>query len=321
MLNSEFRNQILHQIKRELQNIEGPSARRLLEFILDNPGKLIRPAIILRLCEILGGNMAQAVKSSVALELLHEMSLIHDDIIDKSPLRRGVTAYCLKYGESRAIIDGDILFNFALKILDNHMDLRTLVQTVSKVSIGQARELEYRFTQPTDLLPEHILKIMELKTGIVFQTCLELACNAADRKDMYDALSQVFLDCGVLFQIQDDLIDFQESTEILGKVARWDIQESKPNLFYAFALNDPKTQEEIYEIFQKPIGMKTKGDIEIVSNIFSQQISKVLDIKEIYRKKTERVIQSLKKDENLPNLSETLDFLEMIIDFFVDRHK
>ncbi len=321
MLDSEFRNQILHQIKGELQNIENSSAIRLQEFILDNPGKLIRPAIILRLCEILGGNMTQAVQSSVALELLHEMSLIHDDIIDKSPLRRGVDAYYLKHGESRAIIDGDILFNLALKSLDDPMDLKTLVQTASKVSSGQTRELEYRFTQTTDLLPEHILKIMELKTGIVFQSCLELACNAADRKDLYDALSQVFLDCGVLFQIQDDLIDFQESTQVLGKVARWDIQESKPNLFYAFALNDPKTHEEVYVIFQKPIGMKTKGDIEKVSNIFSRQISKVLDIKETYRKKTEHEIQSVKKDENLPNLSETLDFLEMIIDFFVDRHK
>ena len=321
MLESEFRNQILHQIKEELQNMKGPSAIRLQEFILGNPGKLIRPAIILRLCEILSGNMAQAVRSSVALELLHEMSLIHDDIMDKSPLRRGVTAYYLKHGESRAIIDGDILFNFALKTLDNPMDLRTLVQTTSKVSSGQARELEYRFTQATNLLPEHILKIMELKTGIVFQTCLELACNAANRKDLYDALSQVFLDCGVLFQIQDDLIDFQESTEVLGKVARWDIQESKPNLFYTFALNDLNTREEVYEIFKKPIGKKTQGDIEKVSNIFSRQISKVLDIKETYRKKTKYEIQLAKKNEDIPNLSEILDFLEMILEFFVGRHK
>ena len=95
MLNSEFKNEIIHQIKGELQNIGSLIAIRLQEFILGNPGKLIRPAIILRLCEILGGNMAQVIQSSVALELINEMSLIHDDIIDKSPLLRGVNTYCL----------------------------------------------------------------------------------------------------------------------------------------------------------------------------------------------------------------------------------
>lgn len=320
----ELANQLQDALSVALEGLPAPIKVRIEDYILGQQGKMVRPLLVMKINELLSGNAKTGLDYGIAVELLHNMSLIHDDILDHAPLRRGRKAYHARHGIERAVNDGDVLLILALYRVDEEARL-AILETALEVAEGQARELDDRLDNRFEFTEQDALKIMELKTATVFRTCIRLACVSAGRKDISDYFGDFAIHAGVAFQIQDDLLDILGESEVFGKKSLWDVQESKRNLFLAYALEKQnKETEHLIEIYSKAVGTKTDREVEFVANLFRHD--EVIDraIKERERQ-LELALNSLEQiKEDSPDdvhVERLCEFLHEFALFMVRREK
>ncbi|MHA2270886.1 MAG: polyprenyl synthetase family protein [Candidatus Hodarchaeales archaeon] len=264
------------EIERSLKDIPEPIRTRLSEYVLKSSGKMLRPMMILEISRILTGSPDSGMHHAKITELLHNMSLIHDDIADWAPLRRGHEAYHIKWGIERAVLDGDVLLTFALNQLDENTR-EIIMKTVYSIAVGNALEVEYRLKSSFEFTPQKALEIMRLKTADVFRVALEIACVAAGEPTEFGKeFGEFAIHAGLAFQIQDDFLDIYTSHKDWGKKQLWDIQESKRNLFLAHGLQLPDPDgQRLIEIYSKPVGKKTEDDLKEVVSIFAKVMPQI----------------------------------------------
>jgi geranylgeranyl diphosphate synthase type II len=314
-----------------IEGLESPTKDRILEFILSTKGKQLRPALIAVTTKLLTQEeedqekfMTRSYNFAVTIELLHNMTLIHDDLIDNAPVRRGKEAFHIRYGADRALHDGDVLHAYALTILnDDPAGLKLVVDYAYQVGLGNAIELEDRLDQNFDFEMDRVIKIMEYKTAVVFAGCVRLGCLAANRENLFtEDLNRAICAAGIAFQIQDDYLDILGNPEEFGKIQYWDIQESKRNLFLYFSLQT-EDAAKIKEIFNKEIGQKTKEDIEATLKIFRSIQDKVKNVRDQYAKIAIEGLKSIQQsiDENDYQAEELIDFLLILTKFLIEREK
>ncbi|UCE14511.1 MAG: polyprenyl synthetase family protein, partial [Candidatus Heimdallarchaeota archaeon] len=191
------------------------------------------------------------------------------------------------------------------------------------VSSGNALELEDRLEKNFEFDMDHVIKIMELKTAIVFAGCVKLGCISGRREELFtDRLHEAIVAAGIAFQIQDDFLDILGNPEQFGKVPYWDIQESKRNLFLFFALQTPYASQ-VREIYNKPVGEKTDEDIQTVLEAFRSVKEKVRVVRDKYAQfslKELEIIQSELNEEDSEG-KDLFDFLRVLVQFLVEREK
>ena len=326
--------EIMEHLNRKLtQAIDGlvsPTKERIRDFILNNKGKRLRPALIAVTTNILVKEtdyretaMERSYNAAIAIELLHNMTLIHDDLIDGAPIRRGKKAFHVLHGTNRALHDGDVLHAYALTLLKNEPTLNLVLDYAYQVSLGNAIELEDRIDHNFNFDKNHILEIMKLKTAIVFAGCVKLGCLAANRGDLFtDRLHEAIVAAGIAFQIQDDYLDILGNPEQFGKVPYWDIQESKRNLFLYFALQTPYAPQ-IKEIYNKQVGEKTEEDIKFVIEAFQSVNQKVREVRDEYSKFCLQELDTIPSELNSGDeeTKDLFDFLKILVQFLVMREK
>jgi geranylgeranyl diphosphate synthase type II len=311
--------------------LESPTKDRILEFILSTKGKQLRPALIVVTTKILTQEeddqekfMSRSYNFAVTIELLHNMTLIHDDLIDNAPIRRGKKAFHIRFGSDRALHDGDVLHAYALTILnDDPAGLKLVVDYAYQVGLGNAIELEDRLDQNFDFEMERVIDIMEYKTAVVFAGCVQLGCLAANREDLFtEELNRAIIAAGIAFQIQDDYLDILGNPEEFGKIQFWDIQESKRNLFLYFSLQT-EAAEKIKEIYNKEIGKKSREEIETTLSIFRSIQDEVKNVRDHYAKNAIDGLTSIKQgiDENDLQAMELIDFLLILTKYLIERKK
>ncbi|NHJ02011.1 MAG: polyprenyl synthetase family protein [Candidatus Heimdallarchaeota archaeon] len=325
---------ILENLNKELDQaieaMESPTKERIRNFILSTKGKQLRPSLIALTTKLLaeGSNgeeeaMQKSYNSAIAIELLHNMTLIHDDLIDNAPIRRGKDSFHIVHGRDRALHDGDVLHAYALTLLKDNPSLFYVIDYAYQVGLGNAIELEDRLDQNFNFDLAHVIKIMELKTAIVFAGCVRLGCLAANRMDLFTKkLDKAIIDAGIAFQIQDDYLDIQGDPEQFGKVQYWDIQESKRNLFLYFALQTEHA-EKIKAIYNKSVGEKSKEDIKYVLQVFHSCTEQV---KEVRNKYYNAAINGLDEVQNEISPDDTeaddlIEFLKILVRFLIEREK
>lgn len=322
-----------HLNKKLTQAIDGlvsPTKERIRDFILVTEGKRLRPALIAVTTHILVKDaeyreeaMERSYNAAIAIELLHNMTLIHDDLIDGAPIRRGKKAFHILHGADRALHDGDVLHAYALTLLKNEPTLNLVLDYAYQVSQGNAIELEDRLDHNFGFDMDHIIKIMELKTAIVFAGCVKLGCLAANRGDIFtDRLHEAIVAAGIAFQIQDDYLDILGNPEHFGKVPYWDIQESKRNIFLYFILQTDYAPK-IKQIYNKSVGEKTEEEINLVIEAFRSVNQKVRKVRDKY---TQFCIQELEAIQTElsgedSQVDELFDFLKVLVQFLVERKK
>jgi len=268
--------------------------------------------LILEINHILTGNPETGMRHAIVTELLHNMSLIHDDITDWAPLRRGKDSYHVQWGIERAVLDGDVLLTYALTQTDE-LTRETVLETVHSIAVGNAIEVEHRLLNNFDFKPDEALEIMRLKTADVFRVAVELACIAAGESKEFGQLFGPFaIHSGLAFQIQDDFLDIYTSHKSWGKKSLWDIQESKRNLFLAYGLELPDPyHQRLIEIYSKPVGKKTEEELKEVVEIFSKvmpQVEKERDHQiDLAINELDSTRQKLKDH---PKINELCDFFE-----------
>ncbi len=267
-------------------------------------GKRLRPLVAYLACEALGGDGMKTIPFGVALEFIHTFTLIHDDIMDKDEMRRGMPAVHKKYGENAAILAGDTLFAKAfetISMIKNEAIVKRLTRNVAimakEICEGQEMDMEFEEVEYVD---EQIwLEMIEKKTARMFEhAAMGGAIIANANEDEIEAMRKYGLNLGMAFQIWDDCLDVIGND--IGKPVGSDIREGKKTLMYlhSYRLNKEALKdygkggdvEKIIELFRK------NGSIEYAKKAAYEYSNKAIDaIKNLKESKAKDTLIKLAK--------------------------
>ena len=206
-------------------------------YLLNLGGKRLRPILTLMAADIFGNNHRKAIDAALAVEIFHNFTLMHDDIMDSAPIRRGSATVHNKWNTNTAILSGDAMMILAYHALESYKDplFRKLNSLFSKTAIevckGQQYDLD--FETQLEVTQGDYLEMIRLKTAVLVGCSLKMGAliggaNQADSKNLYDF--GVLL--GIAFQIQDDYLDAYANSESFGKQLSGDIIENKKTILY-----------------------------------------------------------------------------------------
>ena len=228
-----------------------------IEYALSQGGKRLRPLLVLLSCEMFGGNPDEAMNPAIGVEIFHNFTLLHDDIMDQAPLRRGAQTVYTKWNSNVAILSGDTMFvmayEYVCRIAPPKLPdvLATFNDTARKVCEGQQYDMNFE-TQAKVNLDDYFMMI-RLKTAVLIACCVKVGAimAGADPKDA-ENIYNFGENLGMAFQLQDDLLDAFGDTSKFGKEIGGDIVTNKKTFLYlkAFELADGDTLEELTQLFQ-----------------------------------------------------------------------
>ncbi|MDP3462468.1 MAG: polyprenyl synthetase family protein [Bacteroidales bacterium] len=261
-----------------------------IEYTMNQGGKRLRPLLTLLACDLFGGDTDKAIYPALSIEVFHNFTLVHDDIMDKAPLRRGLETVYKKWNDNIAILAGDTMFALAYSYaLKTDPELVPQVLSVfSKAAIevceGQQLDMNYE-TQQLVTIPEYI-HMIRLKTAVLLGASLEIGAICARAKA--DDIRKIYdfgIDLGIAFQIKDDLLDLYGEQEKFGKQTGGDIAANKKTYLYlkAHELASPMQANKLIEWFADTDQGKTTQKVAEVKAIFD-----ALDIK----RQVEEVMES-----------------------------
>jgi geranylgeranyl diphosphate synthase type I len=223
---------------KSLLPIERPDELYLaMRYLFDAGGKRLRPATLMLASEAVGGNPDEVLPAATAVELVHNFTLIHDDIMDQDELRRGIPAVHVKWGLSGAILAGDTLYSKSFHILSQNkaepVDMLQCMALMSLVctQICEGQWLDISFEKRDDVSEAEYLEMVEKKTAILYAVSAKIGVilGGGTQKEA-QALWDFGRFIGVAFQIYDDVLDLITPEDVLGKIRGSDIMEGKRTL-------------------------------------------------------------------------------------------
>ena len=247
----DVNNQIKYKLASEINLVH-----KMTSYHLKSGGKRIRPLLTLasaKLCGYINGN--RDVNLAACVELIHNATLLHDDVIDNSYLRRGIKTSNTIWGNQSSILVGDYLFSrcFEMMVADGSQEiLKLLSSTSSKIAQGEILQLEYK--GEIDILDETYFAIINSKTAALFAAATRVgACITNKNKKEKDALESYGRNLGLAFQIADDALDYYSTKTIFGKEIGKDFYEGKVTLPIIFLCQKANSKEKIFleKIFKK----------------------------------------------------------------------
>jgi len=220
-------------------------------YVLAGGGKRVRGALVLLSCEAVGGRARDALNTGLAVETLHNFTLVHDDIMDNAPARRGRPTVHTRWDVNNALLVGDVLVGlaFAMLLKTRTAQPRRLVELLTRglldVCEGQALDLE--FSHRSDVTVDEYFHMIEKKTGRLFGTAAELGAAVGGGSAREAAALRAFgHHLGRAFQIQDDLLDVTADRRRFGKAIGGDIMEGKRTFLMLKALERARGKDRAY---------------------------------------------------------------------------
>jgi len=231
------------QFLRKVAESGSPIVREVTSHTMGVGGKRLRPALLLLGAQACGPVTEQAVRLAAAVELVHSSSLLHDDVFDRSEMRRGTESAWRKWGISQAVLVGDYLAAAAYRYLSEHDDnnyLNVLAQAIGQMCEAELLSLE----RGGEINEQTYLQIIAGKTAALFSVSCRLGAKAADaQEDIQSELAAFGHDLGLAFQITDDLLDLYGDAATLGKSVGQDQSRGMRTLAVIYALeNDDSGQ-------------------------------------------------------------------------------
>ncbi len=306
-----------------IQNTEYPKQPADLydpiKYILSLSGKRIRPLLVLMGAKLFGKeNLQEVVPASIAIEYFHNFSLIHDDIMDRAPLRRGKATVHQKWNDNVAILSGDALLVKAYLELGKSPSahIPDLLNVFNKVALEvcEGQQYDMDFEKKTNVSEDDYLNMIRLKTSVLLGGALQMGAILANADQEQQQLIYDFgVNLGIAFQLQDDYLDVYGNPETFGKQVGGDILCNKKTILRI--KTEQLLDEESKEEFQKLIDLDTIEDAEKVSrmkNLYAKfEVDKYAeDIKSRYMElaynKLESIAVSEAQKAELRMLADTL---------------
>jgi len=240
-------------------------------------GKRLRPFLVIKSCEIVGGDINYVIPAAIAIELLHNFTLIHDDIMDNDLLRRGVPTVHTIWGIPMGILAGDLLFAKAFYILLSMKgDYEKLIKAAeimarTTIIISEGQSMDMSFEKRNNVSEEEYMTMIYKKTGALFEASAKIGAilGGGDEKTI-EYLGNYGKNLGIGFQIFDDYLGLFSKEEILGKPIGSDIREGKKTLFVIKLLNS-SSRDKIVNILGKK-DISNEDIISIIHHIKNEKI-------------------------------------------------
>jgi len=229
---------------------------KMTDHHLNSGGKRIRPLLTLAAAKLCGyKNGDRDINLAACVELIHSATLLHDDVIDNSDLRRGAKTSNSIWGNQSSILVGDYLFSrcFEMMVDDGSLEILKLLSSTSSI-IAQGEVLQLEHKREIDLLEENYFNIINMKTAALFSAATRVgACITNRSKKEKDALDSYGKNLGLAFQIADDALDYHSTQKIFGKEIGKDFFEGKATMPLVIIFQKANNEEKIFlkEIFKK----------------------------------------------------------------------
>ena len=239
-------------------------------------GKRVRPQLAMIACGIFGGNEQEVAPAAMALEVFHNFTLLHDDVMDKAEVRRGRPTVHIQWNENTAILSGDQMMIEAYKLLSEvpaeklPKVLRLFNKMATEICEGQQYDVDFESQEHVTI--EEYLKMIRLKTSVLLATALQIGSYLAGANEaQQEALYQFGINVGLAFQIQDDILDVWGDPKTFGKAVGGDISCNKKTYVYLTAqkLADDELAEELHQWYGSVLDDNTEK-IAAVKGIFEQ---------------------------------------------------
>lgn len=298
-------------IEKEIVNFTYPKSPDLLydpiRYIMGLPGKRIRPLLLLMSYQIFDEDVKRAISPAIAIEHFHNFTLLHDDIMDNAPLRRGSPTVHKKWNSNIAILSGDVMMIQAYQLLsevDSNI-LKEVLDIFSKTAIqvceGQQWDMDFEMQKNVNLV--EYMKMIEYKTAVLMAASLQIGAITAGASNKDQAHIYEFgLNMGIAFQLKDDLLDVFGNPEAFGKQVGGDIMANKKTFLYlkALQLADDSTKEKLQFYYMN--NDKSRLKVNSVKSIFTKLHiqSHTIDLMKVHYTKAIENLDAIRSENKAP---------------------
>ena len=297
---NQYKTQFLEYLSQKIDLKEPNNLYEPISYILNLGGKRLRPILVLMSCDLFGSDYRKAMDASVAIEMFHNFTLIHDDIMDKASLRRGKETVHIKWDENIGILSGDALMIMSYQMLEtyNGDTFKKLFALFNKTAlqICEGQQYDMDFETRRDVLLDDYLKMISYKTAVLLACSLQMGAIIANTNEVdVEHIYNFGLNLGIAFQLQDDYLD-AFGTEEFGKKVGGDILENKKTFLYlkTYDLATNVDREEILNWYSDT--SRSENKIKKVKALFNKYNTPELLLQEIEK-------YSLKAFDRIKDLS------------------
>ena len=310
----QYQEFISDYLQSQSKNKEPKNLYEPIHYILQLGGKRMRPILTLMSAEVFDTDYAKALPAALAVEVFHNFSLVHDDIMDAAPLRRGNVTVHEKWDINTGILSGDAMLILAYQYFEEYEPIifRALAKLFSKTALEvcEGQQWDVDFESRSDVTIPEYLKMIECKTAVLVAAAMKMGAIIAKTSDENaDLIYDFGLNLGLAFQLQDDYLDAFGNPETFGKQVGGDIIENKKTYLHLKAMEfaSPNEKEELVHLFS--IHPEDNSD-------------KINSVKQIFHSSgaaqaTQKAIQdfTLKAFETLEKMNVSLDKKAMLTNF------
>ena len=237
-------------LKKELKYNKPESLYDPVKYILESGGKRLRPLITLYISELFNGKKTVALPAAAALEIFHNFTLAHDDIMDNSSIRRGKKTINAKWDDNTGILSGDVMLIISYEILNQYEDSKYILfsKKLTEISrlVCEGQQADMDFSSKNDITENEYFEMIRNKTAVLIACSFMFGGIAAETNTSNtDLLYKIGLNLGIAFQLEDDLLDSFGDQEKFGKRIGGDILEKKKTLLYLFTHSKLESEKKL----------------------------------------------------------------------------
>ena len=293
-------------LKKELKYNKPENLYKPVKYLLESGGKRLRPIIALHVSELLGGKISDTLPAAAALEIFHNFTLAHDDIMDNSMLRRGKKTINSKWDNNTGILSGDVMLIISYEVLNQYQDSKYihLSKKLTEISrlVCEGQQADMDFASKNDIKENEYFEMIKNKTAVLIGCSFMFGGIVAEANDLNtNLLYEIGLNLGIAFQLEDDLLDCFGDQEKFGKKIGGDIIEKKKTLLYLFT--NLKLESEKKLEFENIFNSNEIAESEKINSIklfyeTSGALKYVKNKVKVYFDKADQLINKLELDND-----------------------
>lgn len=286
----------------------------IIKYMTKKKGKQVRPVMVFLAAELCGGVNERSYTGAAMVELLHNATLIHDDVVDEASERRGIASINAAWNNKIAVLIGDFLLAKGLlsSIDGGEFDfLKATSKSVRRMSEGEL--LQIQKSMDIDYNEETYFKIISDKTASLMSTCCEIgAISATDDKEIRDALAEYGEAVGIAFQIRDDIFDYVGKSSAIGKPVGNDLKEKKITLplIESFRNSEKKEAKQVLKLIKN--GDLKKKDIKTIVD-YVKEFGGIDYAEKKAKEYTDKALKILDRFEDSPAKKSLQDFANFVV--------